>query len=218
MGLQVAGGQTRRIAGSDHQGAALLQVIEKLARQSHCRMGQGDRMTADLGATANFFGGGEGMLGQLLKLAVQSAGLMGVSPGLFELTQNFRFSQHHGIQATCNMNRMTQSCIADMLVPNAIQNLAINLMPTAQPVQNGIGLRQPLMAEIQLRAVAGRQNQGAVDIGQRRQVFQGRAERIARKGDLLAQVKIGSLVIDAEGCQCHNMLAAGIQRGVRVCV
>ncbi len=93
------GDQLNHLARAHKQHANLRQIFKQLAGQAHGSGGHADAVRADFGAAAHLFGHGKAALKELVQGAAQGAGVFGRAHGVFELAENLRFAQHHGVQA-----------------------------------------------------------------------------------------------------------------------
>ncbi len=102
--LGMAGGKVGRdqlnhLARANKQDANLRQILKQLAGQAHGSGGHADAVRTDFGAAAHLFGHRKAALEQLVQGAAQRPGIFGRAHGVFELAQNLRLAQHHGVEA-----------------------------------------------------------------------------------------------------------------------
>ena len=81
------------------KGRMLRETGKELLRQADGRGGNGNRVGADFGLRAHFLGDRERMLEQRAELRAQRAGLLSIAHGIFQLAEDLRFAEYHGIQA-----------------------------------------------------------------------------------------------------------------------
>ena len=97
--MQVAGDQGNRLARTDQQGLAALQIAEDLLGQAHRGKGHRNRVFTDGGVGAHLFGRVERGLEQAPQQRPDRARLTRHGIGRLHLAENLRFAQHQRIQA-----------------------------------------------------------------------------------------------------------------------
>ena len=89
---------------------------------------------------AHFFGHSKATLKQLMQGAAKSARLLGRAHGVFELTQDLRFAQDHGVQTCGNTKCMACGGFVLQGVDVALQLMAAHAAAACQPLQSLAGL------------------------------------------------------------------------------
>src|SRR6185437_13100702 len=95
---EVARCEFAHLSGSNEEDSATVERAENLAREVDGYGGDGDGVGPDCSLSANFLGGCEGRLKQMLELAGYSSGGTGRGESLFDLTENLRFANDHRVE------------------------------------------------------------------------------------------------------------------------
>src|SRR6185437_15095984 len=112
--------------------------------------------------------------------------------GIFHLAEDLRLAQHHRIEPGRDAKQMAYRGlilvqIEELREPAAGRSLRTETMMFEEPALRN-ALRARVHVDVQLGAVAGRENEGLVDAGLAREVVQGLWRRFGRERDLLAQI------------------------------
>ena len=113
---EMAGGKFAHFACADEEDGAALERAEDLARHFNGDRSDGDGVGADLGFGAGVFGGGKGALQQMFELAGDGAGGAGDGEGLFDLAENLRLADDHGVEAGGHAEEMADGLLVAVLV------------------------------------------------------------------------------------------------------
>ena len=113
---EVAGGEFAHFAGADEEDGAALQRSEDLAGKFDRDRCDGDGVGADGGFSADTLGGGEGGLQQMFELAGDGAGSARDGEGFFDLAEDLRLADDHGVEAGGDAEEMADGLLIAMLV------------------------------------------------------------------------------------------------------
>ena len=115
-------------------------------------------MRADFGRTAHFLCDGKGALKHLMQISTQSAGFIRLAHGIFHLTKNLCFAQHHGIQPGGDTECVADSVVLRQRVQMRAQVTVRKLMKVSEKMCSSIDRIVRTAGRIQFGAVAGGQN------------------------------------------------------------
>ena len=206
---QVPGNQLDGFARPHQQGVAVAQVGEYVPCQVDGGVGHGDRVLTDGGVRAHPLGDGEYPREQPAQFTAHRTGLVGDGIGGLELAKYLRLPQHHGVQAAGDLHNMLQRLFRLEVVGRAAQFLRRQVVVAGHPVGELQGLVGGLDAlrhdGVQLGAIAGGQDDHLLYPTRLTGVGQGFTHLLRRKGDTLAHLDGGRVVVDTQGDQVHDL-------------
>lgn len=206
--MQVAGDQADGLAGTDQQRLAAVQVGEDLLGQAHGSEGHGHRVFTDGGIGAHRLGGAEGGLEQAPEQWPDGAGLTRHGVGGLELAENLRLAQHHRVKPAGDAHHVPNRVLLAVHVGAGAQFVDTQAMIVGQPLQHFIAA-QLILLQVQLAAVAGREDRCLAAGCQPTQLLQRLDQLLRGESNALAHLYRGGLVVDTEGDKGH----AGSLRG-----
>jgi hypothetical protein len=123
----------------------------------------------------------------------------GVGEGFFHLAEDLRLAQHQRIEAAGDAHQMADGVIILMPVKAFSQVFFVEAVVVAQPAdQRFLQVILLFDAEIEFRAVAGRQHHPTLHHRLSQQALQRLIERFRRKRDAFSQGDRSCFVIDAK--------------------
>jgi hypothetical protein len=202
LGREVRRKQLDRNAGADEQGGVPGEVREELLREVNGRRGDGNRVGADLGVRPHLLGHRKGVLQEPGQLLARRAGLLGLAVSLFQLAQDLRFAEHHGVEPTGHAKDMPNRFLAlqrEQGVGKTLVQVAVIVQPVLQALAAAIRSHH-----VEFRAVAGREQHRLVDALDVRQARQGLADLVTREDHLLANFDRCRVMVQPEYLQPHS--------------
>lgn len=197
LGDEVAGGELRHLAGADEQNGLALEVAKDLAREIDGDGGDGDGARADLGLVAHTFCDCEGALQEAFEGAGDGADFAGYVVRLFDLTENLRLADDHGIKRRGDAEEVADGFALAVFVEVGLEGGGGHgevLVEEAWEVGRG-GV---LLEGEKLDAVAGGEDEAFGDAGLVKQSASGVGEAAGGYGEALAHVDGRGVVVDAE--------------------
>ena len=201
---QVARGQLRHLARARNHDRAVGERSENLARQLHGGVTHRYGHLADAGLGAHALGHAEGAGEQAFQPAADRAGILGGGVGGFELSQDLRLADHHGIQAGGHAEEVMDGVAALMAVemrPDGMR--ADGLVIGEEGIDDGARVGAVLGGDGDLDAVAGGEDQGFGDALARFQIGQRGGERFLAEGETFAHLYGRRLVAHAGDQELH---------------
>ncbi|MNS93288.1 hypothetical protein D3C72_1274500 [compost metagenome] len=197
---KVGGAQFNHFARADEQRAGLVQVAEHAFGQADGGGGHGHRLRADGGLRPHFLGHRERALEHLVQQGAQRPGFAGGAHGVFHLTDDLGFTQHHGIQAAGHAESVTHGVVLMMAVQVWAQRAGVQAVVFSQPGGQLIG-NVAVSGAIDLGAVTGGQDGGFADgtAECRTQAFQRGLDQIDGHGHAFANRNRRGRVVQTEG-------------------
>ena len=200
---QVVRDQRDGVAGADQQRRLGLEVAVDLAGEAHGGVGDGDRGLADRGFGTDLLRHREGVLHQLAQRLADGAFGLGGLVGLLQLTEDLRLAEDHGIEPAGHAQGVPNRLWPLQRIEVAVEQLGIDRFELNQPVGE-LSLRWAVRREVELGAVAGREDDGLFGADGVPRALERRAELLAVERDLLANVDGRSLVAYAEDDDRHE--------------
>ena len=203
FGGKVGGAQLNHLARAHKQHLDLRQVFKQLPGQAHRCCGHADGVGANFGRAAHLFGHGKRALKQLRQRAAQGASGVGSAHRVFELAQNLRLAQHHGVEPAGHPKGVARGLAVGQAVGVRAQRLH----------RHAARLRQPGQGVFEVGFVACAVNFGAVAGGNdgclRRlghgaaQALEVRLDHVQGERKPATQVQRCGGVVDSECPDCH---------------
>ena len=113
---KMARGNLAHFACADEKDGAALKRAEDFAGEIDGHGCDGDGVGADAGFAARFFCGGERALQQVIELRGDGSGGAGHGEGFFDLAENLRLADNHGIEARGHAEEMADGIFIAVLV------------------------------------------------------------------------------------------------------
>jgi len=120
----------------------------------------------------------------------------------FELPENLRLAQHHGIQSAGHPHHVAYGAVRLIDIHVPLELSAAEPMVGAEPVSNR-RVSAGLQAQIQVRSIAGRENGSLLDACARVQLAQGPGQLVRTEYDPLAHAHRRRLMVDSAGKEGH---------------
>ena len=133
--------QLNHFTGAHKQNFDFGEVFKNLTRQANRGGRHADGMGANFSGGPHFFGHCKTALKQLVQGAAQCAGFFSGSDGIFELTQNLRFSQNHGVEPAGHSEGMPGHMAFFEHVGVSAQLVGRNTTCLCQPIQSFINYK-----------------------------------------------------------------------------
>jgi hypothetical protein len=181
--------------------ACSLMLGKDALGQPHRGRGHRHRIGADLGAGAHFLGDREGALEQLVQQQAECAGFLGGGDRLLHLSKDLGFAEHHRIEARGDAERVLRGLFARQRIQVGCEFAAVDVVEVGQPLRDVVGRGR---VEVQLGAVAGRQDRDFGGAPALRQVVQRLHQFFGAERHLLADRERRSMVVDPEGEKLHD--------------
>jgi len=141
------------------------------------------------------------MLEEPLQRESERAGRVGMLVGRLHLAEDLRFAQHHGIEAAGHAQRVQYRFVVLVPIEVGFEFVAPDAVEAAQPVEHSLLPAGVLFPEVDLGAVAGRENRRLGDLYTAVQRIQRLPELNLVHGEALADLYRRSPVVDSEGEQ-----------------
>ena len=194
-------GQLDHLARSDEQEPLVGDCREDALGQLHGRGGHRYRCGADVGLTTNVLRDGERALEQAIQDEAKAAGGFRAPHRLFHLAQDLRLAQHHRIEAARNPESVFDGALARQRVEVRRQRIPRDAVEVLQPAHHGLRVGP---VDVDLGAIAGRQDRCLADLRPTNEIAQRVAQRILGERDLLPHGDRRRLVVQAEGIEGHR--------------
>ncbi|RMR97186.1 hypothetical protein ALP74_200479 [Pseudomonas coronafaciens pv. garcae] len=201
--MQVSGDQSNGLARTDQQGLTALQVTENLFRQTDGRKCHRDRVFADSSIGTHLLGSAERGLKQTPQQRTDGAGFTGNGIRGLHLAENLRLAQHQRVQPRGHAHHVAHGSIILVNIGTGTQLFQAEVMVIGKPGQNTV-CREVIMLDIQLAAVARRQDRSLTAFGQTAELLQRLDQLFGGKCHALANVDRGGLMVDTECKEGHS--------------
>ena len=195
LGREVRRRELDHLARADQQQPLVRDRREDALGELHRRGGHRDRRAADVGLRAHVLGHGERALEQPVQHEAQRPGGLRRAHRVLHLAQDLRLAQHHRIEAARDAERVRHRAILRQRVDVRMQRALRQVVEAREPVRDRLGL---VAVEVDLGAVAGRQDRRFLHPARADQVAQRVAQRVRRERDPLAHVEGRGRVVEAE--------------------
>ena len=123
---KVARGDLAHLSGAYEENCTPFKRAKDFSRKIDCDGGDGDGIGSDSGFATRFFGGGKGALQKMLKLAGDGSRGARDGKGFFDLAENLRLANHHGIEAGGHAKEMADSFLVTILVEVRRKNRGVD--------------------------------------------------------------------------------------------
>ena len=201
---QVLCGQGRDLAGAHHQHAPPFQPAEDLARQLDGGKAHRDRAFAERRLGSHPLADPEGRLEQARQQGADALPVGGDLERVLDLAQDLRLADDHGIEAGRHAKQVPRRVAVRPLEQVRHERLGLHPVIAGQELDDFSARLQRIVAgDVDLRAVAGREQHRLRGRGARRQCLHGRAEIAGREVQPLPQLDRRRPVTHAQQEKMH---------------
>ncbi len=198
---EVARGELAHFACADEEDGAAVERTKDFAGKFDGDGGDGDRVGADFGFSADLLGRGEGALEKVFKLAADGARGASDGEGFLDLAENLRFADDHRVQAGGDTKEMADGVLVAMLIDVRGEQAGVKFK-VAVKERRQVRVRRFERGE-NLDAVTGGDNHALGDAGSGGEGAGGLGQVIAGDGDAFAELNGRGLVVDADDRKGH---------------
>ena len=200
-------GRPAHFTGAQDHDFAVLEVAEDFFGQIDGHVADGGRSFLDRGFGADFFADAKGALEDAIEHGSGRPGFQRGLVGLFDLAEDFRFADHHGIQPADDATEVLGGggfFFAVKVGGHARVDLDLLGQSFFDAAKGGLCIGG---GEVKFRAVAGRDDHAFRSFGQHHQLTGGFAQQRRAYGESLPHFHGGRAVIEAEANEFHQINA-----------
>jgi hypothetical protein len=145
----------------------------------------------------------EGVLEEPIQHRAETAGVVRLLPGLLQLPEDLCFTQHQGVQPAGHADQVARRVLALVGVEMLIQLAGRDAVGAVHPIEQ-LFLARPRGQAVDLRAIAGAQDQHFLDAGERAQLLDPGGILRAGYCDPLPDLDGGRVVTDSDRKKRHG--------------
>ena len=202
--LQVDAGQLRHLAGAEDEDVQRREVAEDLARQLDRRIADRDRPLAEAGFGADPLADGERGVEEAMGHGAGKVQVARQRVGALHLAENLRLADDQRVEAAGDAKEVARRIVAAVDVEMLGEPAGLDAVILAEEARDGVGRRLAVAEAVDLRAVAGRQDDGLGADRARRERRQRRRQPAAAEVHRLAQLHRRRPVADPDSQQAHG--------------